>query len=349
MSASIKIKGIDVSRWQENIDWAKVKQDGVEFALIKACQEAGFTDSCFKTNIEGAQRNGIKCGVYSYSKALTAAGMEAEARYFLNIVKPYKLDYPMVLDLEDNVQKSLGKKAITDMVIAYRKVIEGAGQRFMLYTNTDWRKNYVETDRLGDVLLWQAHYPPNPEIRPPAIDDKVSIWQYSSTGKVAGITGNVDMNWGFADLADTTVPLNPSASLKIGDSIGDVLYSDIAAYINARPIPASIADNKTLIVVEDLANYGFDVTWNGKDRVLKAERNKNKAFTPLPVEKLPAGKKSGDFKCKYVYTDIKTYLSGEIVKNYAIDGRTLIDFELLAKYGKISWDGQRRELKIEIN
>jgi len=133
---------------------------------------------------------------------------------------------------------------------------------------------------------------------------------------------------------------------KAGDPLGDVLYSDITAYINGYAIPTSIADNKTLVVAEDLARYGFDVIWDGNARTLNIERNTNKAFNPLPAEILPANKASGDVRCKYVYTDIKTYLSGELAASYAINGLTLIDVELLAKYGKVSWDGRARELII---
>ena len=128
---------------------------------------------------------------------------------------------------------------------------------------------------------------------------------------------------------------------------GDVLYSSITAYINDHAVPTSVINGKTLVVVEDLAKYGFDVKWDNTERTLKAEINKNKAFNPLPVEK-DITHKSGAFKCHYMRTDIRTYLSGEIIESYAIDGVTLIDFELLKKYGKLKWDGIKRELRLEI-
>ena len=97
-----------------------------------------------------------------------------------------------------------------------------------------------------------------------------------------------------------------------------------------------------------MAKYGFDVVWNNNDRTLKIEQNKNKKFAPLTVEKDTAHK-PGTFKCNYLFTDIKTYLSGEEVESYAIDGVTLIDFELLAKYGTLKWDGKAREIKLVIS
>jgi len=138
-----------------------------------------------------------------------------------------------------------------------------------------------------------------------------------------------------------------ASALKIGDQIGDILYSDIVAYINGDAIPTSIKNGMTMVVVEDLRYYGFDVVWNGKDRTLKVEPNENKKITPLKVIK-DTTHKPGTFKCKYFYTDIKTYLSGEMVESFAINGVTLIDLELLAlRYnGKVGWNGKTRELKI---
>lgn len=135
--------------------------------------------------------------------------------------------------------------------------------------------------------------------------------------------------------------------LRIGYPIGDVLYSDITAYINGYAIPTSSTHGKTMVVVEDLARYGFNVVWNDSDRALKVELSKNKESKPLNVVKNTVNK-PGTFKCNYLYTDIKTYLSGEVVESYSIDGVTLIDFELLAKYGKLSWNGQTRELRLVI-
>ena len=134
------------------------------------------------------------------------------------------------------------------------------------------------------------------------------------------------------------------SAVKVGDPLGDILNSDITAYINGNAIPTSIKSGMTMVVVEDLAKYGFDVVWNGADKTLKVEINANKKVTPIPVEKNinPVG----TFKCKYVYTDIKTYLSGKQVESFAINGQTLINFELLAMYGKLKWDGAARTISL---
>jgi len=126
-----------------------------------------------------------------------------------------------------------------------------------------------------------------------------------------------------------------------------VLYSDIKAYINGKAIPTSIIAGKTLVVVEDLRKYGFEVTWNNAEKWLNVELNKSKPFNPLPVE--PNTKPVGSYKCDYVYTNIRTYLSGELIESYAIKGVTLINFELLKKYGTLKWDGIKREIRLTIN
>jgi len=136
-----------------------------------------------------------------------------------------------------------------------------------------------------------------------------------------------------------------AAANNPGDALGDVLYSDIVTYINDHAIPASITDGRTMVVAEDLRNYGFDVVWNGDDFTLSIEYTGG-GIDPLPVEANTAP--AGTFKCHYVYTAIKTYLSGELVDSFAIDGQTLIDFELLAKYGDIIWDGAERSLRLTI-
>ena len=228
-----QIKGIDVSKWQGDIDWKKVYADGVKFAFIRAGYFTDYVDPYWEKNYKNAKAAKIKVGAYHYSYAQNTTQAVQEADFVLSLIKGKSLEYPVAYDLEENSQTKLGKKILTDMIIAFCERIKAAGYEAALYTNTNWRNNFIDMKRiLGVYPLWQAHYPPNPENRPSAVDDKVSVWQYSGTGKIDGISGNVDMNWDFVDLskpiiskpetgAETPPPVTPPPSVKI--KVGDIV------------------------------------------------------------------------------------------------------------------------------
>ena len=140
----------------------------------------------------------------------------------------------------------------------------------------------------------------------------------------------------------------PPKAPAVGDPIGDVVYTDITAYIDGHPIPISNINGYAHIDVENLAKYGFDVAWDAKEKTLRVERNEKKAMQPLPAEMIPAGKKSGDVRAKYVMSATKVYLSGELVQSYSINGYMFIDFNLLKKYGTVTWDNASRRLSCQL-
>ena len=135
--------------------------------------------------------------------------------------------------------------------------------------------------------------------------------------------------------------------LQIGDAIGKVYYTDIKAFINDVGVPIQVANEKTLVIVEQLDSYGFSVAWNAEARELTANRVSNKKFKPLIVT--VHNEKSGAIKCDYLYTDIKTYIGGNLTESYAINGQTLIDIEFLgSKYGYNKWDDNARAISVYI-
>jgi hypothetical protein len=156
------------------------------------------------------------------------------------------------------------------------------------------------------------------------------------------------MDGGATGQATTETPSQPPKTPRIGEPIGDVVYTSITAYIDGQPIPISNINGYAQIIVEDLAGYGFDVAWNAAEKTLRVERNKGKATKPLPIESIPPGKKPGDLKAKYVVSAIKVYLSGELVESYSINGYMFIDFNLLGKYGKVTWDNSARRLSCQL-
>jgi lysozyme len=189
-----QIKGIDVSHWQGNIDWGKVKGDGVAFAFIKATQGTSYSkESYFHDNAPKAHAVGIHVGTYHYATFENVAEAKAEAAYFLSVVKSHKLTYPLVLDLEEN-KKGASKSALTDGAIAFLEAIENAGYFAMLYSGKSFLENQLDESRLKPYALWVARYNTT-------LGRGADIWQYSSEGKVAGISGNTDMNWAYRDFA----------------------------------------------------------------------------------------------------------------------------------------------------
>ncbi len=139
----------------------------------------------------------------------------------------------------------------------------------------------------------------------------------------------------------------PTLAANVGDVQAYTTYTDIVAYINHYLIESYNIDGYTVIVAEDLANYGFDVVWNGADRTLSISRNlsKNKVTQPTIPFETPASK-VGKQALPVLVTDIKTYLGGVEVQSYNIGGRTVISFDSLAKFGAVKWDGTMRTLKL---
>ena len=197
-----KIKGIDVSKWQGAIDWAKVAGDGVKFAMIRlgyggkngaACG----VDNFYQKNVEGALANGIAVGCYFYSYALNVEGAKKEAAFAIQQLARYKgrILYPIAFDIEDKTQAGLGKKTLTDMVTAFCSALEAAGYYASFYCNADWARNRLDMQALARFDFWLAQWTASPTYTGHAFN----MWQSSSKGRVAGISGDVDMDTAFVD------------------------------------------------------------------------------------------------------------------------------------------------------
>lgn len=187
-------KGIDVSSWQGKPDWTKVKKSGVEFAILRIHQKDG-SDASFEHNYKGCKANAIPIGGYKYSYALTPAQALEEAEDTLSVLAGRGLDFPVFYDLEWNSQRKLGSAAIEKIAETFLNRIKKAGYKVGVYCNMDWYQK-VLTEKLRKYDLWIARYPAddNGTIQERLRPDIGVGWQYSSKGKVSGITGNVDMN-----------------------------------------------------------------------------------------------------------------------------------------------------------
>lgn len=199
---SVKLKGIDVSKWQGTIDWAKVAGDGVKFAMIRlgygskdgtACG----VDSYYHKNVEGALNNGIAVGCYFYSYGMTVEAIKKEAAFVIRQLAKYKgrILYPIAFDIEDKTQAGLGKNTLTAMVTAFCSALEAAGYYASFYCNADWARNRLDMKALARFDFWLAQWASAPTYS----GHVYNMWQSSSKGKVAGINGNVDMDTAFVD------------------------------------------------------------------------------------------------------------------------------------------------------
>lgn len=189
------LKGIDVSRHQGAIDWAKVKAAGIQFAIIRAGygKYAYQEDPCFEDNIEGAYNAGIPVGVYWYSYADTAAEARQEAEVCLTVIKPYKdmITLPVFFDQEyEPAILAAGNSIRTECCVAFIKAIEAAGYKAGLYGSQDWLDNKIDDSQIPETAtVWVAQYS-----NKCTYTGRYTIWQYTSSGKVDGISGRVDMN-----------------------------------------------------------------------------------------------------------------------------------------------------------
>lgn len=189
----MEFKGIDVSKWQYGIDWAKVKASGVQFAMIRAGygRELSQIDPYFEANYAGCKAAGIPVGAYWYSYATDVAGAHKEAQTFLQAIKGKSFEYPVWFDqeYEDSI-KALTKQQRTDIVKAFCSYMEANGYYTGLYCSLDWLKNWVDASQLKAYDVWLAAYVKS-------VDDSplpYGIWQYSSKGTVPGISVPVDLD-----------------------------------------------------------------------------------------------------------------------------------------------------------
>ena len=198
-------KGIDVSKHQGVIDWNLVAQDGVEFAFIRVGYRGYGTgklmeDEYFEANIQGAQAAGIKVGVYFYSQAIDEAEAKEEADFVLEKIAPYTIACPVVFDVErvsesDGRMNALTPEVRTSLTLIFCETIENAGYRPMIYHNTEMGVMMLGLEALEKYDKWFAAYS---DILYYPYDFK--IWQYSQTGRVQGISTDVDLNISFAPL-----------------------------------------------------------------------------------------------------------------------------------------------------
>ena len=199
------LTAIDVSSYQGDIDWKRVKQAGINYAILRGVIKNGSLDSAFERNYNNAIQNGIKIiGVYQFSYALNEETAKNDAINMLKKLNGKKIN--IWLDLEWSEQRKLGKDKITSIAKTYINTCRASGYVCNIYSNLDWYKNVYYAAELLNLgcKFWIARYPAQDTgIVKDSLKPNVGevIWQYSSKGSVDGIAGNVDMNIIYGDYA----------------------------------------------------------------------------------------------------------------------------------------------------
>ncbi len=227
------VHGIDVSKWQADINWKKVKAAGVKFVFIRcgytslSDKFAMYEDPYFRQNIQGAYNAGIKVGIYFFTNSKNVNEAQKEAKKTLELIKDYKhmITLPVVYDFEafSNAYRAYGtpKEQVTKNAFAYMETIEGAGYTPMYYGSPNFLNSSYDVSKLKDYDCWLANYTTQTSYTGDYI-----YWQYSSSGQVDGIAGNVDCNFYYdaygmeepePQPTDVVTDLGPVSGLQMTD------------------------------------------------------------------------------------------------------------------------------------
>lgn len=192
-------KGIDVSEFQGKIDWGKVKNSGVEFAILRCGYGMDFSnqdDVEYERNANECERLGIPYGVYLMSYANTVEKARSEAKHVLRLIEGRKISLGVWHDIEDNgTSGAINKESLTNIINTFCNTIKNAGHKVGVYANLNWLENKIEKTIKDNYDIWVAQYYSKCEY-----EGKYIMWQHTSSGKVNGISTNVDMNILYEDL-----------------------------------------------------------------------------------------------------------------------------------------------------
>lgn len=197
--------GIDVSKYNGNIDWNAVRNDGVSYAIVR-CGYRGsssgsiIVDPFFTTNMEGAAAAGVPVGVYFFTQATTMVEAVEEASAVLNLIKQYDIKYPVFIDSEgaggNGRADALGVEDRSNICQAFCETIRSGGYKAGIYASKNWFNKRLDITKFsGDDIIWLAEYADEP-----SYGGTFQMWQYSSGGRINGIEGRVDMNLCYLDI-----------------------------------------------------------------------------------------------------------------------------------------------------
>lgn len=251
--------GVDVSKWQGKIDWARVKRSGIDFAIIRIGfrGENGviYKDDCADYNIQQADKAGLLVGVYFFSTAKTAAEAEEEAKWTASAIAGYPISYPVVYDCEGFLSENsrmygLSKEQRSDNALAFLNYIKSAGYEGMFYAAKSELEGslYWDTARLENAFeIWVARYPatPYPTTPTPDYGGKYAMWQYTNKGTVSGITGNADISVSYftREKSEAKSPKSRPSDAS-APSADDNIYTPVSDEVTAK-IETNLRDGAT--------------------------------------------------------------------------------------------------------
>lgn len=248
----MSMKGIDVSSYQGKPEWGKVKESGIDFAILRVMNSKG-KDGSFEYNYQEAGKNGLLRGAYRYSYALTVSQAKAEAQGVLDALAGRRLEMGVWLDLEWSKQRSIGKAKVKQVAEAWMKVIRDAGYECNVYCNLDWYRNVCGGLQ---AKYWIARYASSDTgvvkdgLRPNVGE---SGWQFSSKGRVHGISGNVDMDLWYDSVSFVrpgTIAVNP--------------YKDSGKQLKYNRLTVGFAREDVRWLQWELREAGYELVIDGK-------------------------------------------------------------------------------------
>lgn len=223
------LNGIDVSKHNETIDWATVKNSGkVDFAILRAGYGRLISqkDIQFERNYAECKKYGIPVGCYWYSYAKSVSEIQTEAKVFLDVIRGKQFEYPVYLDFEEKSQFELGKSKCCEMAKAFLDILENAGYYAGIYCSSSYLSTFFKDVVNGRYTVWCAHY----GVARPSYSGQYDIWQYTAKGTVSGIKGGsgyVDMNYCYKeDFPETIKKAGLNGFPKQTDDVSSGLTKD---------------------------------------------------------------------------------------------------------------------------
>ena len=319
---------IDVSTWQGDVDYNRVRACGIVAVIIRA----GFgqtEDNKFRQNYRNARAAGLKVGAYWYSYAYCVADAEQEARACLEILGDREFDLPIYYDMEEDSQMALGKSTMTAMACRFIDTVQAGGFRGGMYSSPSWFSDFLDYDLLrSKYSIWLAHWA---SVHSRACD----IWQYGEDGRIDGIDGDVDVdiieNWDviggdIPDYPDDEFPPYQNGTVK---DVQNWLNSAYGASLEVDGICGQLTKKALISALQTILNdtYGAGLEVDGifGKRTRAAIRNLSRGDTGEYVKSLQAflichGYDVGGLDGEYGYMTYSSVLTFQTVHDLTVDG-----------------------------